>query len=111
MWTTVTRRGLMLVGLLASALSAGFFYMSSVMPGLSLADPQAAIRAMQGINREIRTPVFAFAFFGALVFPLAPASETGPKENPAIGRVEECSSRSLGPAARGMRGQVRVRMT
>jgi uncharacterized membrane protein len=75
MLTAVTRHGLLLVGLLASALSAGFFYSYSisVMPGLSAADPQSAIRAMQGINREIRTPVFAFAFFGALVFPLAAA--------------------------------------
>jgi len=73
MLTTHARRGLILAGLLASALSAGFFYTYSisVMPGLAAADPSSAIRAMQGINAVIRTPVFAFAFFGALLFPLA----------------------------------------
>jgi uncharacterized membrane protein len=69
--TVVARRGLIVAGLLASALSAGFFYTYSisVMPGLAAADPSSAIRAMQGINAVIRTPVFAF--FGALVFLLA----------------------------------------
>jgi uncharacterized membrane protein len=67
------RHGLILAGLLASALSAGFFYSYSIsmMPGLAAADPSSAIRAMQGINAVIRTPIFAFAFFGSLVFPLA----------------------------------------
>jgi uncharacterized membrane protein len=67
------RHGLIMAGLLASALSAGFFYTYSisVMPGLAAADPSSAIRAMQGINAVIRTPTFAFAFFGALLFPLA----------------------------------------
>jgi uncharacterized membrane protein len=67
------RHGLILAGLLASALSAGFFYTYavSVMPGLAAADPSSAIRAMQGINAVIRTPIFAFAFFGSLLFPLA----------------------------------------
>jgi uncharacterized membrane protein len=71
--TTFARHGLIVAGLLASALSAGFFYAYSisVMPGLAAADPSSAVRAMQGINAVIRTPVFAFAFFGALVFPLA----------------------------------------
>src|SRR5215213_6336187 len=73
MVTLYAHRCLFLVGLLACALSAGFFYTYSisVMPGLAAADPLSAIRAMQGINAVIRTPVFAFAFFGALVFPLA----------------------------------------
>jgi hypothetical protein len=58
-------RCLFLVGLLAGALSAGFFYTYSisVMPGLAAADPLSGIRAMQGINAVIRTPVLAFAFF------------------------------------------------
>ncbi len=66
-------RALLALGLLASALAAGFFYAYSVsvMPGLAAAgDPIAAVRAMQGINAVVRTPVFAFAFFGALAFPL-----------------------------------------
>jgi uncharacterized membrane protein len=75
MLTTHARHGLILAGLLASALSAGFFYAYSisVMSGLAAADPSSAIRAMQGINAVIRTPVFAFAFFGSLAFPLAVA--------------------------------------
>src|SRR5215213_8253566 len=73
MLMTYVQHGLILAGLLATALSAGFFYTYSVsvMPGLTAADPSSAIRAMQGINAVIRTPVFAFAFFGSLVFPLA----------------------------------------
>jgi uncharacterized membrane protein len=73
MLMTYVQHCLIMAGLLASALSAGFFYTYSisVMPGLAAADPSSAIRAMQGINAVIRTPVFAFAFFGALLFPLA----------------------------------------
>lgn len=64
---------LVLAGLLTSALSAGFFYTYSfsVIPGLAAADPTSAIRAMQGINAVIRTPTFAFVFFGPLLFPIA----------------------------------------
>jgi len=78
MLMTHAQHGLILAGLLASALSAGFFYTYSVsvMPGLTAADPSSAIRAMQGINAVIRTPVFAFAFFGSLVFPLAVSLST-----------------------------------
>jgi uncharacterized membrane protein len=66
---------LLLLGLLASALIGGFFYAYSVsvMPGLSAASPLVAIEAMRSINAVIRTAVFAFSFFGALVFPLAAA--------------------------------------
>jgi uncharacterized membrane protein len=66
---------LLLLSLLASALIAGFFYANSVsvMPGLAATDPLAAVRAMRAINAVIRTAVFAFSFFGALVFPLAAA--------------------------------------
>jgi uncharacterized membrane protein len=69
------RRAFLLLALLASALIAGFFYSYSisVMPGLLATDSISAVRAMQGINATIRTPVFAFAFFGALVFPLLAA--------------------------------------
>jgi len=65
----------LLLGVLASALIAGFFYAYSVsvMPGLAVADPAAAVSAMRGINAVIRTPVFAFSFFGALAFPFAGA--------------------------------------
>jgi uncharacterized membrane protein len=73
--TAYIQHSLIFGGLLASALSAGFFYTYSVsvMPGLAAADAVSAIRAMQGINAVIRTPLFAFTFFGALVLPLAAA--------------------------------------
>lgn len=46
---------------------AGFFYAYSVSViwGLDAADPVSAIRAMQGINAEVRNAAFAPAFFGA----------------------------------------------
>ena len=70
-----TRYGCFLLALLASALIAGFFYAYSVsvMRGLAASDPGSAIHAMQGINAVIRTPAFAFSFFGAVLFPLAAA--------------------------------------
>lgn len=65
----------LLLGLLASALMAGFFYAYSVsvMRGLAATDPLAAALAMRNINALIRTPVFFFGFFGALGFPLVAA--------------------------------------
>jgi uncharacterized membrane protein len=67
------RHVLLVPGVLAAALIAGFFYAYSisVMPGLGVSDPLAAALAMRGINAVIRTPVFAFSFFGALAFPIA----------------------------------------
>jgi uncharacterized membrane protein len=72
---TWTCYALLLLGLLASALIAGFFYAYSVsvMPGLAAGDPLVATHAMRGINAVIRTPVFAFSFFGALAFPFTAA--------------------------------------
>jgi uncharacterized membrane protein len=72
---TRIRYALLLLGLLASALIAGFFhaYSVSVMPGLGATDPLAPALAMRGINSVIRTPLFAFSFFGALAFPFAAA--------------------------------------
>jgi uncharacterized membrane protein len=54
----------------ASALITGFFYayFCSVMPGLAAADPETAIKAMQGINAVVRNGTFAFSFFGTLAF-------------------------------------------
>ena len=56
--------------ILTSALISGFFYAyyCSVMPGLAAADPETAIRAMQGINAVVRNASFAFSFFGTLAF-------------------------------------------
>ena len=54
----------------ASALIAGLFYAYhwSVMPGLNAIDPLAAVKAMKSINVVIINPIFAFSFFGTLVF-------------------------------------------
>src|SRR3712207_3542324 len=55
---------------LATALSAGFFYAyaCSVMLSLDRLDAAGFVRAMQAINATVRNPVFAFSFFGALLF-------------------------------------------
>jgi uncharacterized membrane protein len=63
-----------LSAILATGAVAGFFYAysCSVMVGLDNSPPDAAIQAMQGINREVRNPVFAMSFFGAAaLLPLA----------------------------------------
>ena len=54
----------------ASALSAGLFYTYhwTAMPGLNAIEPMAAINAMKSINVVILNPVFAFSFFGTLLF-------------------------------------------
>ncbi len=54
----------------AAALIAGLFYAYhwTVMPGLNATDPLAAINAMKSINVVIINPIFAFSFFGTLVF-------------------------------------------
>ena len=64
---SVVRTALFALALLAGALSTGFFYTFSilVMPALGTADAGTAIVAMQKINLSVRTPLFAFAFFGA----------------------------------------------
>lgn len=77
-WTSYA---FLLLGLLASALMAGFFYAYSVsvMRGLDATDPLAAALAMRSINALIRTPVFFFGFFGALAFPLVAALLVPPR--------------------------------
>lgn len=57
---------------LAAVLAARLFctFSTLVMRGLDATAPQAAIRAMQRINDGIRTPLFDFTFFGALLLPL-----------------------------------------
>jgi uncharacterized membrane protein len=59
--------------LVLCGLISGFFYAysSSVMFGLDASDPQHAIAAMQGINREVRNWVFFPAFFLTPVVGLA----------------------------------------
>jgi uncharacterized membrane protein len=67
------------LALLATAWSAGFFWSwsFSVMPGLDRAAPEAAIAAMRSINAAIRTPGFAFVFFGPAILALLAAALAG----------------------------------
>jgi uncharacterized membrane protein len=60
----------LVLGLLAAALSAGFFWSWSftVMPGLSASPPEAAVAVMRAANAGIGGPVFAFVFFGPALF-------------------------------------------
>ncbi|MEM8753707.1 MAG: anthrone oxygenase family protein [Pseudomonadota bacterium] len=57
--------GLLFASLALFALMAGFFYAYSVsvMPGLNLAAPEAAVGAMRGINVAVQNPVFFVTFF------------------------------------------------
>lgn len=56
-----------------AAVLGGFFwaYSVSVAPGLALAEPSAAMQAMQTINVAVRNPGFALGYFGAVVLCLA----------------------------------------
>lgn len=60
-------RTLRLLSTLWVGVMAGFFFAFSVvvMPGLDVADPAAAMEAMQGINDVVVNPAFALFFFGA----------------------------------------------
>jgi uncharacterized membrane protein len=69
---TLFGAGLMVTIILMAAI-AGFFYayQVSVIWGLDAVEPKVAIRAMQGINAEVRNFWFAPSFFGSLVAPIA----------------------------------------
>jgi uncharacterized membrane protein len=62
-----------MVTIILMAAIAGFFYACqvSVIWGLDAVAPRVAIRAMQGINAEVRNFWFAPTFFGSLVAPIA----------------------------------------
>lgn len=64
---------LLMITIAMMAAIAGFFYayQVSVIWGLDAVEPQVAIRAMQGINAEVRNFWFAPSFFGSLVAPIA----------------------------------------
>lgn len=57
------------VSVVLLGLLAGFFYAysNSVMWGLDDTAADAAVVAMQGVNRVVRNPLFAVSFFGAPV--------------------------------------------
>lgn len=65
--------GFGIAALVATAAVAGFFYAysSSVMFGLNAVAPDVALQAMQGINAEVRNPIFAVGFFGSVLLLLA----------------------------------------
>lgn len=67
---TTLRLGLLVVTLVLTAMSAGFFYTWSftVMRGLDAAPGGAAVAAMNAVNAAIRNAWFAPIFFGPLVF-------------------------------------------
>ena len=71
-WVQVDR-ALRLLGTLWVGIMAGFFFAFSavVMPGLDVADPNAALDAMQSINDVVVNPAFALFFFGAPMLCLA----------------------------------------
>ncbi|MBJ3775506.1 anthrone oxygenase family protein [Acuticoccus mangrovi] len=63
------RFSLLIVDIVLTGAIAGFFFAwsASVMRGLDVAPPAAAIEAMNAINEEIRNALFAPAFFGPLL--------------------------------------------
>ena len=60
---------ILLITLILTGLSAGFFYAWSVsaIPGLKRIDDQAYLEAMQAINRAVLNPWFFLIFFGPVV--------------------------------------------
>lgn len=67
----------LVIAAVTTALIAGFFfaYAVSVARGLALLPDAEYVAAMQAINDTARTPLFALAFFGALVaLPVAAAA-------------------------------------
>ncbi|GAA1742487.1 DUF1772 domain-containing protein [Aeromicrobium alkaliterrae] len=54
---------------LVAGLFAAFAY--AVMPGLRLADDDAVVQAMRGVNRAILNPVFAVLFGGSFLLGIA----------------------------------------
>ncbi len=63
------RRLVLLIALLLTGLSAGFFftYEASVTRGLAIVDDVSYVQTFQAINATIRNPAFAVVFFGPIV--------------------------------------------
>jgi uncharacterized membrane protein len=66
---------------LTTGLISGFFYAyaCSVTLGLALLSDKQYIEAMQAINATVRNGVFAFSFFGAIVFLLLALAVHAPR--------------------------------
>src|SRR5918995_7459618 len=67
---SVARPTTLTLALLTTGLISGFFYAyaCSVTLGLALLPDEQYIDAMQAINATVRNGVFAFSFFGAVLF-------------------------------------------
>ncbi len=67
---TAIRSVALVLAVFATGLIAGFFYAyaCSVTLGLALLPDEQYVEAMQAINATVRNGVFAFSFFGAVVF-------------------------------------------
>ena len=67
---SVVRNTILTLAVLATGLISGFFYAyaCSVTLGLALLPDEQYVEAMQAINATVRNGVFAFSFFGAVVF-------------------------------------------
>ena len=67
---SVVRPVALTLAVLATGLISGFFYAyaCSVTLGLALLPDEQYVEAMQAINATVRNGVFAFSFFGAVLF-------------------------------------------
>ena len=67
---SVVRPIALTLAVLATGLISGFFYAyaCSVTLGLALLPDEQYVEAMQAINATVRNAVFAFSFFGAVLF-------------------------------------------
>ena len=67
---SVARNIVLTLAVLATGLISGFFYAyaCSVTLGLALLPDEQYVEAMQAINATVRNGVFAFSFFGAVLF-------------------------------------------
>ena len=68
--SSVVRPTVLTLAVLATGLISGFFYAyaCSVTLGLALLPDEQYIEEMQAINATVRNGVFAFSFFGAVLF-------------------------------------------
>ena len=77
----VVRRVVLALAVLTTGLIGGFFYAyaCSVTLGLALLPDESYIEAMQAINARVRNGMFAFSFFGAVLFLLLALAVHAPR--------------------------------
>jgi len=78
---SVTRLLTLTLAILTTGLISGFFYAyaCSVTLGLALLPDEQYVEAMQAINATVRNGVFAFSFFGAVLFLLLALAVHAPR--------------------------------